>query len=279
MILTLTLIELKKVFCKWRTYIGFAAIGVLVPFVQTVLYFEGEHVVNSFTGRFADSFFFTGNLLNGYLIGYIVLQALFIHIPFLIVLVGSDLLAGEATAGTYRILMTRPVSRFNISLSKFIAGLFYTLVLLLWLMFVSLGVSLLIFGKGELIVVWEKVYIFAADDVLWRFIAAYVYAFLSMSMVLTLSYLFSSMVENAIGPIVASMAVIIIFIVVSSLPIEVMESIKPYLFTSYMDKWRDFFRDPIDWSIIIESGLVLLAHILGLFLITTYILKKKDILS
>ena len=224
-------------------------------------------------------FFFTGNLVNGYLIGYVVLQALFIHIPFLIVLVGSDLLAGEATAGTYRILMTRPVSRFNISLSKFITGLIYTLLLLLWLMFISLGVSMIFFGKGELIVSWNKIFIFASDDVLWRFFAAYIYSFLSMSMVLSLSYLFSSMVENAIGPIVSSMAVIIVFIIISALPIDILDSIKPYLFTNHMDKWRYFFKDPVDISMIIQSGLVLLAHIVGLFLITTFILKRKDILS
>ncbi|MCK7520020.1 MAG: ABC transporter permease [Ignavibacteriales bacterium] len=47
------------------------------------------------------------------------LNALVVHIPFLITLVAGDLLAGEATAGTYRILVTRPVSRFKIVFSKF----------------------------------------------------------------------------------------------------------------------------------------------------------------
>lgn len=39
--ISLTLIELQKIFKKWRTYIGFIAIGVLVPIVQIALYFEG----------------------------------------------------------------------------------------------------------------------------------------------------------------------------------------------------------------------------------------------
>lgn len=279
MILTLISIELKKIFSKWRTYIGFIAIGVLVPIVQIALYFEGDDYLNYATRNLRESFLFVGNLMNGYLIGYLILQALFIHIPFLIVLVGSDLLAGEATAGTYRILLTRPVTRFEVSLSKFLAGLIYTCALLLWLMFMSLGLSLIIFGSGELLVVSNKLYIFANDDVLWRFFSAYSYSVLSMATVLSISYLFSSMVENAIGPIVATMAVIIIFIIISALPIEALEIIKPYLFTNYMDEWRFFFTDPVDINSIIDSGLVLIAHITGLFLITTYMFKKKDVLS
>lgn len=279
MIPKLVSIELAKTFRKLRTYIGFIAIGVLVPIVQIALYFEGQGYVDHAMRNLKETFMFTGNLLNGYLVAYIVLQALFIHIPFLIVLVGSDLLAGEATSGTYRMLITRPVSRFAISVSKFLAGFIYTILLLFWLLFVSLVISLIIFGSGELIVLKDKVYIFASDDVLWRFILAYGYSILSMGTVLALSYFFSSMVENAIGPIVASMAVIIILVIVSALPIEILEPIKPYLFTNHMSKWSEFFGDPVDYTSVIESALILFAHIVGLFAITTYIFNRKDILT
>jgi len=279
MILKLISIELGKIFRKLRTYIGFIAIGVLVPVVQISLYFTGEGYVDFATRNLKDSFFFVGNLMNGYLIAYLILQALFIHIPFLIVLVGSDLLAGEATSGTYRMLVTRPVSRVSISISKFVAGFIYTNILLLWLLLISLFVSIIIFGTGELIVLRDKVYIFASDDIMWRFFLAYGFAVLSMTTVLALSYLFSSMVENAIGPIVASMAVMIVFIIISALPIDILEPVRPYLFTNHMIKWREFFGDPVNYSEAINSGLILLLHIIGLFLITTYIFNRKDILS
>lgn len=279
MIIKLVSIELAKIFRKLRTYIGFIAIGVLVPIVQIALYFEGEGYVNFATRNINESFMYVGNLLNGYLVGNFVLNALFIHIPFLIVLVGSDLLAGEATSGTYRMLVTRPVSRLNISISKFTAGFIYVNSLLIWLFFLSIVVSLIIFGSGELIVLGDKVYVFASDDVLWRFLLAYAYASISMNTVLALSYFFSSMVENAIGPIVATMAVIIIFIILSALPINVLQPIKPYLFTNHMMAFRDFFADPVPYSTIIKSAFVLIVHIVGLFGLTTFIFKRKDILS
>ncbi len=277
--ITLIGIELTKLFRKWRTYIGFIAIGILTPVVQVALHFEGEGYLNFATQNLKQSFVFVGNLLNGYLIANFILQTLFIHIPFLIVLVGGDLLAGEATSGTYRVMITRPVSRFQILSSKYIAGLIYTNLLLGFLMLISLFGSMLVFGTGELLVFKDKIYIFAADDVLWRFFMAYGYATLSMATVLGLSFLFSSLVENAIGPIVASMAVIIIFIILSAIPIEALSSIKPFLFTNYMSKWRDFFDDPVNYYEIIKSGLILVIHIAGFYLITLYIFIKKDILT
>ena len=277
--ITLISIELLKVFRKWRTYIGFMAIGILVPIVQISLYWEGDDYVNFATSSLKDSFMFVGNLLNGYLIAYLILQALFLHIPFLIVLVGGDLLAGEATSGTYRMLITRPVSRIKVAASKFIAGFIYTNFLLFWLFFMSLIVSLFIFGSGELLVFGRKIYIFAADDVLWRFLMAYGYAVLSMTMVLSLSFFFSSLVENAIGPIVTTMAVIIIFAIISALPIAALADVKPYLFTNYITKWRQFFNDPVEYSEILKGGVILVIHIFGLFGITSYIFYKKDILS
>lgn len=276
---TLIWVELQKIFKKWRTYIGFIAIGVLVPIVQVALYFAGESYIKALTRNFQDSFILVGNLFNGYLVANLVLTSLFIHIPFLIVLVGGDILASEATAGTYRMLLTRPVSRFKVVTAKYLAGLIYVVSLLAFLALLSLGVSCLIFGTGELIAFRGKIIIFAADDVLWRFAAAYGFALLSMSTVFALSFLFSSMVENAIGPIVASMAVIIILVILSALPIDFFKDLSPYFFTSHMIQWDGFFHDPVDYTEILESAAVLLGHIIGLYLITTYIFIKKDILS
>lgn len=203
-----------------------------------------------------------------------------VHIPFLIALVAGDLLAGEATAGTYRILLTRPVSRFKVVSSKFIAGNIYTFLLILWLAIVSMGVGAILFGFGELIVIRPSgVLILDRADVLWRFLLAYGFAVLGMSVVCSLALFFSSLVENAIGPIVSTMAVIIVFIIVSEIKIDLFKSIRPYLFTNYILSWRMFFSDPVNISKVLEAVLILFGHIVFLFSITAIIFKRKDILS
>jgi ABC-2 type transport system permease protein len=276
---TLVRIELLKVFRKWRSYIGFLAIAVLIPVIQLAIYLTGDSYMDFALQNLKQSFEFVGSLLNGYLIAHFIMQLLIIHIPFLIVLVGGDLLAGEATASTYRLLLTRPVARIQIVNSKFIAGFIYTNMLLGFLMIMSLFVSVLIFGSGELLVIKTKIYIFAPDDVLWRFFAAYGFAVLSMSVVLSLSVLFSSLVENAIGPIVATMAVIIIMLVISAINVDILRQIRPYLFVTYMNNWMMFFSDPVDTISILNSTLILLLHIFGFYGITASIFIRKDILS
>lgn len=278
--MTLVKIELLKIFRKWRTYIGFIAIGILVPLLHLAMYLEGQESIDFVTRNLRDSFILVGNLLNGYWISYIILNALTIHIPFLITLVAGDLLAGEATAGTYRLLVIRPISRLQIVTSKFLASLIYTSVLILFLSFMSLVIGLIIFGSGELIVTGSNaIIIFEKSDVLWRFFLAYSFAILSMMVVASLAIFFSSLVENAIGPIVATMAIIIIFIILSAFDVEILKELKPYLFTSYMMNWRDFFDDPVNLTEIMKSIFVLTGHIIVFFALTSFIFNKKDILS
>lgn len=278
--LTLLRIELYKIFKKWRTYIGFIAIGLLVPLIHIAMLVEGSNTLNFMTRNIQQSFVFVGNLLNGYLVSYITLASLAIHIPFLITLVAGDLLAGEATSGTYRLLITRPISRTQIIVSKFLAGIIYTNLLVLWLAVVSLGLGVILFGVGELLVIKsETIIIFKQTDVFWRFLMGYGFATLGMSVVASLAFLFSSLVENAIGPIISTMAVIIVFLVISALQIDFFSDIKPYLFTNYIMSWRLFFDDPVDFSEIFKAAGILLGHIVIFFSAALIIFKRKDILT
>jgi ABC-2 type transport system permease protein len=280
MIKPLVQIELYKIFKKWRTYIGFMAIGALVIIIEIAMYLEGQKSLDFMTRNLRDSFAFFGNLLNGFLVSYLILNMLAVHIPFLITLVAGDLLAGEATAGTYRVLLTRPVSRMQVVWSKFVAGNIYTLSLVIWVGIVSLGMGALLFGFGELIVIGaDSIVILDRADVLWRFLFAYAFAALGMSVVCSLAFFFSSLVENAIGPIIATMAVIIVFIIVSAINIEIFRMIRPYLFTNYILSWQLFFDTPVNTEKVVEAVLILFSHIVALFGITAIIFKRKDILS
>ena len=104
--------------------------------------------------------------------------------------------------------------------------------------------------------------------------------FLSYGLVVSIClFLFSAFVDNAIGPIITTMAIIIIFLIISAINVDIFQSIKPYLFTSYMGAWSVFFNKPLDSYEIIKSALIMLGHIAGLFCLTTYIFYKKDILT
>ncbi len=278
--LTLINIELYKIFKKWRTYIGFIAIIVLIPIIEYALKIEGQRSINFITRDLQQSFILVGNLLNSYFVSYMILNLLAIHIPFLITLVAGDLLAGEATAGTYRILVTRPVSRFSIVTSKFAAGIIYTFLLIFVLAILCLGLGSLLLGTGDLINFSNgSIVVLAKNDVLWRFLLAYLFATLSMGVVASLAFLFSALVENAIGPIITTMAIIIVFLIISAINIGIFQDIKPYLFTNYMGAWKGFFDNPMDKYEIIKSSLILFGHIVVFYSVALIIFKRKDILT
>lgn len=276
---TLILIELRKIFSKWRSFVGFIAIAALVPVVQVAMASEGEGYFRLFTQTLRNTFEFSGNLTNGYLIGFVVLNAMIVHIPLLVALVAGDLLAGEATAGTFRLLLTRPPSRMMYVSAKFIAGVIYANLLVAWLALLSLGTSTLFLGSGELIVVSSVITILPADDVLWRFFYAYGFAALSMTTVAALAFCFGAFVENAIGPIAATMAVIIVFTIVSTLDAPFIQAVKPFLFTNHSLGWRLMFDDPVDWPRVASSAGILAAHIAALFTAAAVAFTRKDVLS
>jgi ABC-2 type transport system permease protein len=98
-------------------------------------------------------------------------------------------------------------------------------------------------------------------------------------MIATLSLTLSCFSENSIGPIVTTMAIIILFTIIGTLDVPSLQKIQPYLFTSHMVAWRNFFEDPLPMDKIIESTWILILHIVGLLAIAVYKFKRKDILS
>lgn len=279
MTFSLIQIELYKIFKKWRTFIGFVAFGIFIPILIYGISEGGNYYLRILQRNLGDDFIFVGNLLNGWYVSFIILQFLIIHVPFFITLVAGDLFAGEGTAGTYRMLLTRPIRRESIVFAKFVAGFIYAFIFVLFFALMSTLPSLYFLGKGDLLVMFEKIVVIQSNDIFWRFILAYLSAFISMCVVVSLAALFSSFVNNAIGPIVGTMAVIFIFILINELPFEIFEKISPYLFTKYMTIWFEFFDYPINWLNVVKALAILGFHIILFFSITLFAFRKKDILT
>jgi ABC-2 type transport system permease protein len=289
---TLLQVELYKIFRRPRTYIAFATITALIGIIQLGLKSDGKEYIDFILGDLKNSLSIEGNILNGYFVCYALLQTLLIHVPLLIALIAADMISGEANAGTLRFLLTKPVSRPQFVLAKFMAASVYTLVLLIWLAFLALFVSMFIFGTDDMIVLKNGYLVqLKADDVFWRYIGAFCFAALAMVTVAAFGFFLSIFAENSIGPIVATMSVIILATILSTMSIPLFNKIKPFLFTTHMVAWKEFFDIKLDdanasikGSIqhperILRSAIVLSVHIIGLLGASMYVFKKKDVLS
>lgn len=276
---TLIRIELYKIFKRGRTYIGFGAIFLIIAAIQLGIYVEGQNVFDFIMLQLEESFHFEGDLINGYLITYLVLNTLWIHVPILVALVTGDLLAGEANGGTFRLILTRPVSRVKLLIAKFLAGWTYTVLLVLFMMLIGMGVGIMIFGKGDLMVFKQTINFFSADELPWRFFAAFGYGILSMTVVASLSFMLSAFSDNSIGPIIGAVAIIIGVTIISTIGFNLMKPVNPYLFTTYLPGWQMFFEFEPDMTKLYRAIIVQGTYIVVFLGITFTYFRKKDILS
>ncbi|QLH48023.1 MAG: hypothetical protein HWD58_21945 [Bacteroidota bacterium] len=65
-------------------------------------YQDGKEILSFVTQQFESTFQIEGQVLNGNLICFIVLQTLIVQMPLLVALVTGDLISGETAQGTVR---------------------------------------------------------------------------------------------------------------------------------------------------------------------------------
>jgi ABC-2 type transport system permease protein len=291
-------IELYKISRRPRTFIAFVAIAAIVFIFQFAFKADGESYMNLMLQSVNDTFEIDkSKAINGYFMCYIILNTLLIQVPILVALVAGDSISGEANMGTLRLMLTKPVSRTEIVLVKFLASLIYTVMLLVWMAVTALFISLLIFGADDMIIFRVKgdesqILQITRDDIMWRYFAAFCYAAVALTVIAALAMLLSVFAENSIGPIIATVCIVIVCTVISNINVPIIDrNVKPWLFTSYLVGWKGFFYiatnpdgEPVkgsieNWPAIRNSLYILLAHIFILLGITIAVFKRKDILT
>ena len=125
----------------------------------------------------------------------------------------------------------------------------------------------------------EALTIIRGDDINWRWAAAFVIAFLSLAVVASLGQMISCFIDNSITPIVSVMAIIIIFTIIGMFDLPSFDLIRPLLFTTHMISWKSLFDDPIPFSDIYFSCIVLIIHIVAFLSISIFYFNRKDILT
>jgi ABC-2 type transport system permease protein len=128
-------------------------------------------------------------------------------------------------------------------------------------------------------VIFTGINIIPETDLLWRFIGAFIYGFIGMLAIASLSLLFSAMANNSLGPILTTMAVIIFFTMLTSFNFEIFKSIKPFLLTNYLDSWQQLFAYKVELKPLFFDGLVLILHSILFYFITILYFRQKDILT
>ena len=279
MIKNLLINEFVKVIYKKRTYISFVLITALIPVIVLAVKNGGGSLESKLYGQLADSFIFVGSLVNGNLSAYIIIAILISHMPFLSTIVASEIVSGEYSKGTFRMYLTRPISRNKVLLSKLIIVLGYTTLMMLYFVLYTLFISRLIIGNGDLVVFHNGLLVLDSMDVGWRFMLSFWLSNILMLTVTCLCFMISTFSKNSVTPIIVTISIVFIGTAVAFIPIEFFENLNPYLFTGYIDLFLTAFHDPLPYHLFLQEAVVCSVWSIIFIITSFYHFNRCDILD
>jgi ABC-2 type transport system permease protein len=191
--------------------------------------------------------------------------------------VAGDAIAGEASAGTLRYLLARPVGRSRLLVAKLVTLIVYTLSAVLLVAGTAYLTGIILFGSKPIAATPGGLTTsnianaatslsgtaMSPTDIALRTIGAISFIAVSMLGVGAIALFLSTITDSALGAALGALAALITSEVLVTL--NAASAVDPYLPTRYWLAWVDFFRDPIVWRNI-ERGFAVQAVYVVVFL-------------
>lgn len=238
-------IELIKLFRSTRTYLTFGITLVLMLIIDLGLYSDGDELFNYLLQSINDYFYLEGNLVNGYLISYLALNTLWVHIPTLIVIVTAHIFSSEFEHGTIRLLLTQSASRGECLMAKFICMILYVICFMLVVALSALIPSVMIFGTGDVPVFIDGIQFIQESSFLSRFWKTLMFSTLAMVAFSSLAMAFAIWFRNTLTAILVVLGLLIVLTLLQTFVFGIFSSWQPFLFSYHIAKWQLFFMSDI----------------------------------
>jgi ABC-2 type transport system permease protein len=210
-----------------------------------------------------------------------------IFLPVAVAVMAGDSVAGEASAGTLRYLLVRPVGRTRLLAAKLVAMMVYVLAAVVLIALTAYATGLLLFGSQPVGVSSSGLTSLAATSlsgsgltltqILLRTLGAVAFIATSMLGVGAIALFLSTVTDSALGAALGALAALVVSEVLVTL--NSAAAVSPYLPTRYWLAWADFFRQPILWRGI-ERGFAVQAVYAAVFLAAAWAhFATKDVTS
>jgi ABC-2 type transport system permease protein len=252
-------VELRKLARRPRTWVS---IGLLCGLPAMVAAFLAATQVGPGPGE--EPAFLSAVLANGALFPAAALAIVLpLFLPVAVAVVGGDAVAGEATGGTLRYLLLRPVSRTRLLVAKLTALVSYVLAAVGLVAVTSYLVGVALFPAQPAAVTSVSGVPLSTEEFFARVAAAVGYVAVSMLGVGAIALFLSTLTDSSLGATLGALAALVASQILITL--DAAASVSPYLPTRYWLAWIDLFRDPIPWREI-QRGLGIQAVYVAAFL-------------
>lgn len=263
-------VELRKQTLRLRTYLALGLM-VVIPVLITV-------VIKLHPGRAGSGnrdFFViaTHSGIN------IPLAALTAMSGFLLVIVVSlfagETVAGEASWGTLRYLLVRPVSRSKVLVAKLAVVSLLSLLATVIISAVSLAAGVAAFG-------WHPVLTLSLSTVaqgaaLLRLLLATLYVAWGMAAFVGFALLVSTLTDSAFGAVAAGVGLGVISQILNG--VTPLGMVRYGLPTHYLEAWHGLFAFPVTTSDMVRGCLVQLGYAAFFVALAWWWFRRKDVTS
>jgi ABC-2 type transport system permease protein len=266
-------VELIKLLRRPRTWIT-VVLTCALPFVVAV-FITVTHLVPP-PGQ--GSAFLSAVLQQGALYPAAALALVLpVFLPVAVAVVAGDSIAGEATAGTLRYLLVRPVGRTRLLVAKLVSVVAYVLITVLAVTFTAYATGVFLLGPSQAAAVGQApgaggvagpgtglagqapaagqaaggaiTSLSGAPlsllELAERIAGAIAFITVSMLGVAAIALFLSTVTDSALGSALGALAALVASEVLVTLNAATV--VQPYLPTRYWLAWIDFFRQPVFW--------------------------------
>lgn len=281
---TLIRLEIIKLVRSKGFYSSFVA---LCGFVALMLWGFYTYAQRKTAGQAAEQFRYTyesKSYFNGLTFAlYSLVFSFSLLVPLFVAMTAGSTIAGEARAGTLRMIALRPVSRVSLVVSKFSVVALHTFLLLAFFIALNLLVGLIFVGWGNLelypgpLNLVDEPGRIARDEALWRFAYAAFTGTWALLVIAAIGTLFSVLFDSPVLATVVTFTLYLTLYIVGR--IEFFEQLRPYFFTTGMEFWRDVFKPDIPVQSLWHYAGVCGAYTFGALLAAVLVFERKDITS
>ena len=270
--------ELWKLFGKPRTYIGFGTL--LLAQVLVVLVFRYSHASRGMVNQLQSSGFDATQYLTSLTVATVMLFPIaYVLLPLYVTLIGGDLVAKEAEDGTLRMILSRPISRFRLLFVKWLAGVVFSVLLVLLLGVLGTGFARCFFPWGGMFafVPGEMFSVLDESAGLWHYAGAHLFLAVKAVTVLSLAFMFSCFNMKPAAATILALSVTFVSFVMMQIPF--FKDLQPWFFTYYLNIWQNLLLQPVPWWKVSQSLCVLAAFNLTFLIIGFTAFHVRDIKS
>lgn len=257
--------ELHLVFGRLRTLLGLGVLAAVPVLIGIAIKLSGGGDAEGFIGQVTE---------NGV---FLVVAALGLSMPFFlptaVTVVSGESLAGEASLGTLRSVITAPAGRSRLLAAKMVALAVFCVVATMTVWVAGLITGIALFPIGDVTTLSGGS--ISLSEGLLRALAIAGLISASMLGLAAIGLFISSLVSTPLAAMAATFSTYILIGIADAIP--QLHAIHPWLL---MDKWlsfADLLRDPPFWDNIVKNLGLQAAYLVVFYLLAWARLTSRDI--